>query len=43
MIPDAVHHFDENGLANPKNEPERIQKVHAEMIEFVRGWLKEDA
>ena len=43
LIPDAVHHYDENGLKNPQDEPERIRKVHAEMVEFVKGWLKEDA
>ena len=35
----GVHHWDENGLRNPRDEPDDIKKIHAEMIYFVREWL----
>ena len=38
---DGVHHWDENGLANPSDEPPRIQTIHREEIAFVKSWLKE--
>ncbi|KAJ9091424.1 hypothetical protein QFC21_007214 [Naganishia friedmannii] len=41
LIPDAVHHFDENGLLDSSKEPTRIRKVHEEEMEFVKSWLKE--
>ncbi|GHJ84782.1 hypothetical protein NliqN6_1184 [Naganishia liquefaciens] len=41
LIPDAVHHFDENGLLDPAEEPKRIRKVHAEEVQFVKSWLKD--
>ncbi|KAK7028822.1 Serine carboxypeptidase [Paramarasmius palmivorus] len=41
LIPGAVHHWDENGLENIEDEPEEIQKIHTEMIEFVMEWLKD--
>jgi len=41
LIPDAVHHWDENGLRNILDEPSQIRKVHGEMIQFVREWLKD--
>lgn len=31
----------QNGLRNPHDEPEEIQKVHKEMIRFVKAWLKD--
>lgn len=37
----GVHHWDENGLRNPKNEPADIQKIHAEIVHFVKEWLKD--
>lgn len=43
MIRPGSHHSDENGLANPEDEPEHIRKVHADMVAFVQGWLKEEA
>lgn len=39
IIPGGVHHWDENGLANLEDEPLEIQKIHNEMIEFVKSWL----
>jgi hypothetical protein len=36
----AVHHFDENGLSDPSQEPKRIRAVHEEQVVFVRAWLK---
>jgi hypothetical protein len=41
MIKDAVHHFDENGLKDPSEEPKRIRKVHQQEVEFVQSWLRE--
>ncbi|KAF9464098.1 serine carboxypeptidase S28-domain-containing protein [Collybia nuda] len=41
LIPQAVHHWDENGLANSSQEPADIQKIHGETIEFVTEWLKD--
>ncbi|EJD41230.1 peptidase S28 [Auricularia subglabra TFB-10046 SS5] len=40
-IVDAVHHWDENGLANPADEPRRIREIHYEEVQFVRSWLRE--
>lgn len=37
----AVHHWDENGLQNSTAEPAEIQKIHSEIVEFVREWLKD--
>ncbi|KXN80843.1 putative serine protease EDA2 [Leucoagaricus sp. SymC.cos] len=39
LIPGAVHHWDEYGLADPSQEPEEIQKIHAEEVAFVEAWL----
>ncbi|EJU00458.1 peptidase S28 [Dacryopinax primogenitus] len=39
QIPAGVHHYDENGLADPRKEPLYIQKVHHEEIGFVKAWL----
>lgn len=36
----GVHHWDENGRPSPP-EPEEIQRVHREEVEFVRAWLEE--
>lgn len=36
---DAVHHYDENGLANHSAEPPEIQAIHQEEVEFVTAWL----
>ncbi|KAJ3503107.1 hypothetical protein NMY22_g18365 [Coprinellus aureogranulatus] len=41
LIPGGVHHYDEWGYENIFEEPEEIRKVHAEMIHFVREWLKD--
>ncbi|KAI5450429.1 Serine carboxypeptidase S28 [Naganishia albida] len=41
LIPNAVHHFDENGLLDPSEEPKRIRRVHAEEVEFVKSWLEQ--
>ncbi|KAL4062844.1 serine carboxypeptidase S28-domain-containing protein [Scleroderma citrinum] len=41
LIPDSVHHYDENGLPNIADEPLQIQKIHYEMIHFVLQWLKD--
>ncbi|KAJ7617733.1 peptidase S28 [Roridomyces roridus] len=39
LIPDAVHHYDENGLADHSQEPPAIQAIHSQEVEFVQGWL----
>ena len=31
---DGVHHWDENGLRDPRREPHEIQKIHWEIVEF---------
>ena len=36
---DAVHHWDENGLADPSQEPGFIQTIHEQEIAFVKAWL----
>ncbi|KAF8505248.1 serine carboxypeptidase S28-domain-containing protein [Hysterangium stoloniferum] len=41
VIPGGVHHWDENGLADPSKEPADVQKIHAEEVAFVKEWLKE--
>ncbi|KAF4577249.1 hypothetical protein EYR36_005236 [Pleurotus pulmonarius] len=41
LIPDAVHHYDEYGLADMFAEPPEILKIHNEMIIFVQDWLAE--
>ncbi|KAK7040414.1 putative serine protease EDA2, partial [Favolaschia claudopus] len=41
LIPNAVHHYDENGLADHSQEPQEIQAIHQQEIEFVKGWLAE--
>lgn len=41
VMPGAVHHYDENGLADPAQEPPTIKEIHAQEVEFVKGWLKE--
>lgn len=41
LFTDGVHHFDENGLKNPEDEPPHIQKIHREIVEFVTEWLKD--
>lgn len=41
LIPNGVHHYDENGLRVHTNEPPHIQKIHREEVEFVRAWLKD--
>ena len=38
---DGVHHHDQNGLKNHKEEPKHIQEIHHEEVEFVKAWLKE--
>lgn len=37
----GVHHYDENGLANHAAEPAHIQKIHREIVHFVKEWLKD--
>lgn len=43
LIPDCWHHCDENGLDSTSRkegkEPERIRKIHEEILEFVKFWL----
>ncbi|KAJ7862591.1 peptidase S28 [Mycena olivaceomarginata] len=39
LIPNAVHHYDENGLADHSQEPPEIQAIHQQEVEFVKGWL----
>ncbi|KAI0070419.1 peptidase S28 [Panus rudis PR-1116 ss-1] len=41
LIEGAVHHWDENGLANRTAEPPRIQAIHAQEVVFVKAWLKD--
>ncbi|EAS33959.3 extracelular serine carboxypeptidase [Coccidioides immitis RS] len=45
LIPDAVHHWDENGVfpnqTTPDFPPDRIKKVQAQEIAFVKKWLKD--
>ncbi|KAH8927475.1 hypothetical protein BT69DRAFT_1237902 [Atractiella rhizophila] len=41
MIPNARHHYDENGLRDWENEPKEIRKVHEEEVAFVKAWLGE--
>jgi hypothetical protein len=36
---DAVHHYDENGLADHSQEPPEIQAIHQQEVDFVKGWL----
>ncbi|KAH9938998.1 peptidase S28 [Epithele typhae] len=37
----SVHHWDENGLANPSAEPPFIHEIHQEEIAFVKAWLED--
>ncbi|KAJ7213797.1 peptidase S28 [Mycena rebaudengoi] len=39
LIPNAVHHYDENGLADHSQEPPEIQAIHQQEVDFVKGWL----
>ncbi|EIM81403.1 peptidase S28 [Stereum hirsutum FP-91666 SS1] len=41
LIPNAVHHYDENGLANHSAEPPEIQAIHEQEVEFVKAWLED--
>ncbi|CAO1618256.1 unnamed protein product [Parajaminaea phylloscopi] len=44
LIPNATHHWDENGVAHDGTsspEPAYISAVHAEMVKAVRFWLSE--
>lgn len=41
LIPNAVHHYDEYGLADIRDEPLEIMQIHLEMIHFVTEWLKD--
>ncbi|KZV66837.1 peptidase S28 [Peniophora sp. CONT] len=41
LIPGGVHHWDENGLADPSQEPSEIQRIHAEEVAFVKSWLED--
>lgn len=40
LIPNAVHHWDENGLANISLEPPEIRAIHEQEVAFVGAWLK---
>lgn len=37
----AVHHWDENGLADLSKEPPVIQQIHSQEVAFVKAWLQE--
>lgn len=37
----GVHHYDEYGLKDITQEPPEIRKIHEEMIDFVKAWLKD--
>ena len=37
----SVHHWDENGLADPSAEPPFIHDIHQQEIAFVKAWLKD--
>ncbi|KAF7768313.1 hypothetical protein Agabi119p4_7556 [Agaricus bisporus var. burnettii] len=39
LIPGAVHHWDENGLADVTQEPVVIQDIHAEEVAIIEQWL----
>ncbi|KAJ3552182.1 hypothetical protein NM688_g4286 [Phlebia brevispora] len=41
LIPGAVHHYDENGIANHSAEPPAIHTIHDQEIQFVQAWLKD--
>ncbi|KAF9449108.1 hypothetical protein P691DRAFT_813128 [Macrolepiota fuliginosa MF-IS2] len=41
LIPGAVHHWDENGLADLMDEPDEIKDIHADEVAFVEAWLEE--
>jgi len=41
LIKGGVHHWDENGLEDGKDEPKRIRKIHEDEVEFVRAWMAE--
>lgn len=41
LIPEGVHHWDENGLADHAEEPLDIQAIHLEEEAFVKAWLEE--
>ncbi|GAA5821942.1 hypothetical protein JCM10212_005156 [Sporobolomyces blumeae] len=41
LIPGGVHHWDENGLADPSSEPRKIRKIHRDEVKFVKAWLEE--
>ncbi|KAJ6543735.1 hypothetical protein DFH09DRAFT_928332 [Mycena vulgaris] len=39
LIPNAVHHYDENGLADHSQEPPEIQAIHQQEVEIAKGWV----
>ncbi|KAL7285924.1 hypothetical protein ACG7TL_001038 [Trametes sanguinea] len=41
LIPQGVHHYDENGLADHSQEPPQIRAIHEQEVEFVKAWLKD--
>ena len=41
VIRGGVHHWDENGLADPSAEPPFIHDIHQQEIAFVKAWLKD--
>ncbi|KAI0757595.1 peptidase S28 [Daedaleopsis nitida] len=41
LIPSAVHHWDENGLADFGAEPAFIREIQQQEIGFVKAWLKD--
>lgn len=41
LVPEGIHHYDENGLYDHDKEPAQIRDVHALEINFVSEWLAE--
>ncbi|KAI0804685.1 peptidase S28 [Irpex lacteus] len=39
LLSGAVHHWDENGLADHSAEPPVIATIHSQEVEFVKAWL----
>ena len=38
---EGIHHYDSIALKNPLDEPPQIQKIHKEIIAFVKSWLED--
>ncbi|KAI9510982.1 peptidase S28 [Russula earlei] len=41
IISGGVHHWDENGLRDGEREPQEIDQIHSEIVEFVKEWLED--